>query len=174
MTVDKPGWFSGVVETKTDNKETDSGKKIEKIGFFQNIWNSIKGFFINLRSFGKKPTNTPTPTVKITVTPSPTPTIKLTPTPMAGINKDAQITVFNSGAPAGYAKKYTDLIKAAGYSLVTAGNANTNLKNALITYPERFKLDVSIIENILKAEYKNIVKTLNATGSGIVVNLGTL
>lgn len=188
VTVDKPGWFSGIVETKTDNKET-SEQKIENKGFFQNIWNSIKSFFAGLWPFGKKsatttkPTPTPTATVAPSpsaspsgklITPTPTPAIKATPTPVSGINKDVKITVFNSGAPAGYARKYTDLIKAAGYLSVTAENASANLKNALITYPDKFKADVSIIENILKVEYKNIVKTLNASSSGIVVNIGAL
>jgi hypothetical protein len=190
VTVDKPGWFSGVVETKTDNKEANE-QKIENKGFFKNIWNSIKGFFTNLWPFGKsqppitketpKPTSTLTPTVTVAPSPQPTatqsggqatPTAKPTPTPIAGINKDIKISVLNSGAPAGYAKKYVDLIKTAGYSSVTAGNASTNLKDALITYPDKFKADVSIIENILKAEYKDIVKTLNATSSGIIVNIG--
>lgn len=144
--------------------------------------------------FGKKttptliPTNIPnnstaTAVPSPSITPnsklSPTPSIKTTPSPTTGfvfvVNKSTPIKVLNGGAPAGYAQKYTDLIKASGYTSVTAGNATAeDLKNVTILYPEKAKADVVVIENILKTEYKNITKTIDATSSAIVVNLGAL
>jgi len=158
----------------------------------KNIFNKIGDFFKNL--FKKKQsassTISPTSTIKSTIIPttkptsqpSPTataaPTTKITPTVTGvifGVNKSTPIKVFNSGAPAGYAQKYTDLIKASGYTAVTAGNSTIeDLKNATILYPEKSKADVLIIENILKTEYKNITKTIDATSSAIVVNIGAL
>jgi len=130
----------------------------------------------------KIPSVSPSPTITPTSKPTPTPTIKPSPTttgptPTTGISKTIKIQVLNSGAPAGYAKKYTDLIKAAGYLSVTAGNATgVNTSNATISYPDKpnYKVDVAVIEDILKIEYKTINKVVNNASSDIVITIGAL
>jgi hypothetical protein len=85
-----------------------------------------------------------------------------------------KISVLNGGAPSGYAKKYADLIKAAGYINVELGNASdASMSGVLIIYPSKSGPDEIIIENILKPEYKTVYKVVDDKKTDITVTIGT-
>ena len=96
-------------------------------------------------------------------------------TPVSSLNKNLKIKVLNAGAPAGYAKKYADLISNAGYLNVEAGNAlGEKIQDAKIAYPKTAEADIKLIENILKNKYKNVEKIINNDNSEIIINIGAL
>jgi len=121
----------------------------------------------------------------VTVSPTPTPkvispvsgnipTVKPTPIPTT-VGKSIKIRVLNAGSPAGYAKKYADLIIAAGYLNVEIENAEgEKIKDATIVYPKALETDIGKIEQILKNEYKNINKVVNNDKTEIIISIGAL
>ena len=110
-----------------------------------------------------------TPTVKST----PIPTIVLAPT--VAIGKNIKVRVLNAGAPAGYAKKYADLITAVGYLNIEIGNITEGtLKETSITYPQYLVIEANAIENILKPEYKSVINKIDNTISEIIISISTL
>ena len=157
-------------------------------GYFSDRYQQIKSFVVG--SFNKifrkgggqsdseaqvkspVPENTPTPSPTPTKTPSPTPT----PTPMpAEINKTIKIEVLNAGAPDGYATKYADLIKNAGYENVEASDAEKeDMQDAEMTYPKKFENDAGRIEKILLKEYKTVRKNTDDGKTDITITLGAI
>jgi hypothetical protein len=81
------------------------------------------------------PTPTPTPTVEVTPTPtaspSASPTGKVTPTPTGKVtptgttSKSLEIEVLNGSGTPGEAGKAASVLKAAGYTITSTGNADT-------------------------------------------------
>lgn len=80
------------------------------------------------------PSPTPTPTVEVTPTPtaepSATPSGKLTPTPSGKVtptstSKSLDIEVLNGSGVSGQAGKVATLLKNAGYTVTSTGNAET-------------------------------------------------
>jgi len=141
----------------------------------------IPGLLANKLSRGNV---TPTPTSKLSspiaekipsvqVTPMPTPTV--IPIPPITVGKNIKIRVLNAGAPAGYAKKYSDLITAAGYLNVEVGNITEEaLKETSIVYPQSLAIEANKIENILKPEYQNVINKVDNGISEIIVSISTL
>ena len=127
----------------------------------------------------------PTPTTKVpspisenisTVKPTPISTTPTTiPTIITTIGKSVKVRVLNAGAPAGYAKKYADLITAAGYLDVEIGNITEEaLKETSIVYPQSLAVDANAIENILKPEYQSVINKVDNGISEIIVSISTL
>jgi len=169
LSINIPGILTGK-PGKDDTEKLSLILKIsaipKKIGsFFTTIYQSI---------FHKKtptPTPSPTPPAK---TNTPKPTVKASPSPTAKSNKSVKIKVLNGGAPTGYAQKYADLIKNAGYLNVEIGNApGSSISGALIVYPSKSGQDAIIIENVLKPEYKTIYKVVDDKKTDITVTIGT-
>ena len=115
-----------------------------------------------------EPTPTPTPPIVIpTATPTaspsgkstPTPTVKVSPTakvsptvsPTTAVSKTLTIQVLNGSGTKGEAGKVASLLKAAGYSISSTGNADTfdyqktviQIKKSKLSYATQLKKDLS-------------------------------
>lgn len=192
-----PGIFSSKLG-KTESEKMDDGREstmkskigafAEKIGvFFSGNYQKIKSFFVD--SFNsifhkdKQPAKLDSPTKPPIFTPSPVPTVKTasptatpkpSPSPTGEGSKSVKISVLNGGAPGGYAQKYADLIKNAGYINVDIGNAdNASSSGVLITFPSLYLQDVTTIKNILKTEYTTINSTADDKKTDITIILGS-
>jgi hypothetical protein len=189
--VDIPGIFAN----KSDKDNTEKSSILSKISampkkigsFFSDTYQKVVSFFVDsfnsifhkngepikidfLTETSPQPSPQPRPEADqpLAETPAATPS----PTPEAA--KTVTVKVLNGGAPAGYAKKYADLIKNAGYINVVASNADSaSVSGALITYPIVSEPDVKIIEGILKTEYTIIQKTADDKTTDITVTIGT-
>lgn len=77
------------------------------------------------------PTVAPTPTSVASVSATPEPTGKVTPTPSSkvtptnGTSKSLQVEVLNGSGTPGEAGKAASILKSAGYTITSTGNADT-------------------------------------------------
>jgi hypothetical protein len=189
--VNVPGIFAEKAGTDNAEKPTILSKisAIPKIigSFFSETYQKVTSFFVDSFNFifhknGQSIkidflTETPQPKADQplagTASPQPSPTATAG-TATGEITKSINIKVLNGGAPAGYAKKYADLIKNAGYINVEAGNADgASRSGALISYPAVSESDAINIESILKPEYTAIQKTVDDKTTEITVTIGT-
>ncbi len=106
------------------------------------------------------PTPTPTPTIEATPTPTPelsaTPSGKVTPTPSGKVTpttttKSLEIEVLNGSGVSGQAGKVATLLKNAGYTVTSTGNAETfdytqtviQIKKSKNQFASQLKADLS-------------------------------
>lgn len=162
----------GIFADKSSQANPEKPTLLTRIGaipgqigsFFGGKYQSLKAFIGNTynRLFHKNqpPTDTNAPAAQ----PSASPTSENV--------KSVTIKVLNGGAASGAAKKYADLIEAAGYSNVETGNAEASASGALITYPTPSEEAAKKIEDILKAEYTLIQKTVDNQKKEITVTIG--
>ena len=135
--------------------------------------------------FGKKE---PTPTKAIatptsepakanTPTPNPAtagPTLAPINTPSFAVTKAINIKIQNSGAVSGTATKYSDLLKSVGYTNITATNSSTKIKNATISFPQKYQKDADYITQLVKKEYKIINQSIDYKNDFVTLILGSL
>jgi hypothetical protein len=156
--------YGGELEINSfEAKVSVAGIFTEKISsFFTESYQKIKSFFIN--SFNKIHPREKQPAKSVSGTGTPTP---------AEINKSVKVTIFNGGAPEGYAKKYADLLKNTGYINIETGNTpKDDFKNAQILYPLKFESEAIDIEKILKEEYETVTQIVDNESVEITITLG--
>ncbi len=184
----------------TTSSENNEGSRqmglVEKIGKFEvGLFKRIKEFFIG--TFGKirlpfiSKTESPTPTPTASFKPTPTPTKTITPTPIGKLTPTPSlkptatptivkqtisilVKVLNGGAEKGMAGKFADTLKAAGFTNVSAGNADkATYANAIVQYRNSDKSIVDKIIDLLKNDYKTIErKEISTSSAEIIVILG--
>lgn len=124
------------------------------------------------------PTATPTPTPVATISATPsakvTPTSKVTPSTTA---KSLEVKVLNGSGTPGEAGKAASLLKAAGYTITSTGNADTfdyqqtviQIKKSKNTYASQLKKDLSASYSV-----DPTVQTLaESSSSDAIVIVGT-
>lgn len=135
------------------------------------------------------PTPTPTPEATVSATPTPkasptpsskvTPTGKVTPTPTTGATtgKSLQVQVLNGSGTPGEAGKAATLLKNAGYSITSTGNADTfDYTNTIIQIKKSKNQYAAQLKKDLSSQYTvdPTVQTLAETSSSdAIVILGS-
>jgi hypothetical protein len=132
------------------------------------------------------PTPTPTPTLEATPTPtvepSATPSGKVTPTPTGKITptsstKSLEIEVLNGSGTSGQAGKVATLLKNAGYTVTSTGNADTfDYTQTVIQIKKSKNQFASQLKTDLSADYSvdPKIQTLAETAdSDAIVIVGT-
>jgi len=135
-----------------------------------------------------EPTPTPTPTIEVTPTPTPTvepsatPSGKVTPTPSGKVtpttaSKSLEIEVLNGSGISGQAGKVATLLKNAGYTVTSTGNADTFDYTQTVIQIKKSKNQLATkLKTDLSAEYSvdPKIQTLAETAdSDAIVIVGT-
>lgn len=100
-------------------------------------------------------TETPTPTKSKSPTPTVAPTKAKTPTSAATSEKSSiKVSILNGSGESGVAAKASGILKAAGYNVVSTGNAdNYDYKNVTIQVKASEKQILSDLKSDLSSDY---------------------
>lgn len=121
---------------------------------------------ITLPEEQQKTENTPTPEASITPAVSVTPSASKSPTPKTSVSptkspsvsdsakSDIKVVIQNGSGESGVAGKASDVMKAAGYTVVSTGNAdNFDYKDVTVRVKPSQKSNLAAIEKALSTNY---------------------
>lgn len=133
-------------------------------GALSGAWKAVTGFFGGFFQKSTDKKGVPAPTIKIS--PTPTSLIKVFPTatPTPSIKYDTPLRVLNGGAEKGAAASVSAMLKAGGFSNVTADNADrSDYEDVTIRFLSKDSDILKRLEEILRKEYTTITKIPAAT-----------